>query len=97
MKLGKQLPAVEGDGENVAVQVVLSDARDRGLDELHERAASVLSQDLDLCDVPVEGEAVHRLGEHVEQNLSLPPLGAPRLEASVLWPSPETSQNINNY
>ena len=97
MKLGKQLPAVEGDGENVAVQVVLSDARDRGLDELHERAASVLSQDLDLCDVPVEGElVVHRLGEHVKQNLSLPPLGAPRLEASVLWPSPETSQHTNN-
>ena len=69
MKLGKQLPAVEGDG----------------LDKLHERAASVLSQDLDLCDVPVEGEAVvHRLGEHVEQNLSVPPLGARRLEASVL-------------
>ena len=94
MKLGKQLPAVEGDGENVAVQVVLSDARDRGLDELHERAASVLSQDLDLCDVPVEGElVVHRVDK---QNLSLPPLGAPRLEASVLWPSPETSQHTNN-
>ena len=93
----KDTHEVEGDGENAAVQVVLSDARDRGLDELHERAASVLSQDLDLCDVPVEGElVVHRLGEHVKQNLSLPPLGAPRLEASVLWPSPETSQHTNN-
>ena len=75
---------------------VLSDARERGLDELHEQAARVLSQDLDLCDVPVEGElGVHRLGEHVEQNLPLPPPGDPRLEASVLWTSPETSQNIN--
>ena len=76
---------------------VLSDARERGLDELHEQAARVLSQDLDQCDVPVEGElVVHRLGEHVEQNLPLPPPGAPRLEASVLWPSPETSQHTNN-
>ena len=93
----KHTHEVEGDGENAAVQAVLSDARDRGPDELHEQAVRVLSQDLDLCDVPVEGELVHRLGEHVEQNLSLPPPGAPCLEASVLWPSPETSQNINNY
>ena len=87
MKHTHKVEGDESDGENAAVQVVLSDAQEHGLDELHERAARILSQDLDLCDVP---------GEHVDQNLSLPPPGALRLEASMLWPSPETSQHINN-